>query len=103
MAREDEEEKKEKTVYYRVITTVIFFSSLCMCVYQTYQLILLYLNDPIETQMKMIMHDAMEFPAVTICNLNPVKRSRSVKMWLSPPRVPSEFLLQICLIEGEYH
>ncbi len=74
------EEKKEKPVYYRVITTVIFFASLFMCVYQTYKLILLYLGDPIETQMRVIMHDSMKFPAVTICNLNPVKRSRSVEL-----------------------
>ena len=71
-------DKKEKTVYYRAVTTVIFFASLLMCVYQTYQLILLYVSDPIETQIKVIMHDAMKFPAVTICNLNPVRRSRSV-------------------------
>ena len=82
-SEKDREQKKQKPVYYRVITTIIFFCSLCMCVFQTYQLILLYLSDPIETQMKVIMHDIMEFPAVTICNLNPVRRSRSVELRLS--------------------
>lgn len=75
---ERQDQKKEKPVYHRIVTSVIFFMSLSMCVYQTYELILLYLSDPIETQIKVIMHDAMKFPAVTICNLNPVKRSRSV-------------------------
>jgi hypothetical protein len=72
--------RKEKSVSYRIVTTIIFFASLSMCVYQTYKLILIYLSDPIETQIKVIMQDSMKFPAVTICNLNPVRRSRSVSV-----------------------
>lgn len=78
------EQKKKKPVYYRVITSVIFFASFSMCVYQIYELILLYLSDPIETQIKMIMHDSMKFPAVTVCNLNPVQRSRLVAVYHGP-------------------
>ena len=79
MRQNDNEEKKQKSTSYRVITSIIFFTSLSMCVYQIYELILLYLSDPIETQMKVTMHDSIKFPAVTICNLNPVRRSRLVQ------------------------
>jgi hypothetical protein len=84
MLESDDTEKKQKPVYYRVITTIIFFTSLSMCVYQIYDLTLIYLSDPIETQMKVIMHDSIKFPAVTICNLNPVRRSRSVEFQVYP-------------------
>ena len=69
-------EKKKKPLSRRIVVTVIFLTSLSMCIFETNEIIVLYLSKPIETQIKMTVNDAMEFPAVTICNLNPVRRSR---------------------------
>ena len=71
-------EKKKKPLSRRIVVTVIFLTSLSMCIFETNEIIVLYLSKPIETQIKMTVNDAMEFPAVTICNLNPVRRSRLV-------------------------
>lgn len=66
--------KKNKSLFYRLAITVIFLSSLSMCIYQTQELVLFFLSDPIETQIKVTVNDVVKFPAITICNLNPVRK-----------------------------
>lgn len=60
----------------RIAWIAAFFG---MFMYMSFQIVLLcqqYFEYPVELQMKMHSAHSLEFPAVTICNLNPVRQSQ---------------------------
>ncbi|XP_022797297.1 degenerin deg-1-like [Stylophora pistillata] len=70
-----------KTLFSRFIWTVFILGAFAMFIFQTHGLFTLWLSRPVATVVK-VKHTAHSiFPAVTICNQNPIKESEISKRY----------------------
>ncbi|KAK3103029.1 hypothetical protein FSP39_015892 [Pinctada imbricata] len=64
-----------KHIVQKIIWGLLFLAAACMCFYQVYRLALQYVRK--ETSTKIVMdYKALDFPDVTICNLNPASYTK---------------------------
>ena len=66
---------KEKSLIRRVIWGLIFFVAVFFCLYNIGDRASYYASSPSSTTLSVSNKDSVPFPAVTICNLNPIKKS----------------------------
>ena len=59
----------------RFIWLVFLLTCMIFCIFQTWILTSRYLDYPISTKTKIVNADQILFPAVTICNFNPLRQS----------------------------
>ena len=63
-----------KFVYQKVLWTLLFLLTFGYLIFQLSQLTSDYLSRPIKTKVS-LQFESLRFPAITICNMNPVKKS----------------------------
>lgn len=87
----------ETPVLRRAIWMVLFVASLCYMLYQTQELIYLYGSRPVRIRNDWTTTRRLAFPAVTICNLNPLRKSmiNSSSFWKIISNVSKIFWLNI--------
>lgn len=65
-----------KTVFRKFLWIISFFGLSTFAIYQLYNIISLYTSYPTQTNME-LSFKPLAFPAITICNMNPIRRSRA--------------------------
>ena len=65
-----------KTVFRKFLWIISFFGLSAFAVYQLYNIISLYTSYPTQTNME-LNFKPLAFPAITICNMNPIRRSQA--------------------------
>ncbi len=65
-------DSSRKTVV-RIIWAILFLVATAFCIYQIYDLVRLFLQYPKNVEIK-LEFGALPFPAVTVCNVNPLIR-----------------------------
>jgi len=63
----------------RLFWMAIFISASVISVYQISLSIALYLEYPTKTDFSVVIKEQLRFPAVTVCNINPYKKSEIYK------------------------
>lgn len=64
-----------KSPLRRIFWAVIFLSAAGGCLYNVVERFATYLDRPTSTTLSFKVNDGVRFPAITVCNLNPVSRS----------------------------
>ncbi|XP_071102852.1 epithelial sodium channel subunit gamma-like [Haliotis cracherodii] len=64
----------------RLAWLVVFLGMLVWLSVQCYWLLERYFNYPMEVKMDLVAAQEIEFPSVTVCNLNPLKQSKLMEM-----------------------
>lgn len=71
-----------RTLFSRFIWTIFILGAFTMFIFQTHGLFTLWLSRPVATVVKVKHNAHVSFPAVTICNQNPIKESEISKRYL---------------------
>eukprot|EP00112_Aurelia_sp_Birch-Aquarium-sp1_P022193 Seg6164.1 transcript_id=Seg6164.1/GoldUCD/mRNA.D3Y31 product="Acid-sensing ion channel 1" protein_id=Seg6164.1/GoldUCD/D3Y31 len=80
-----------KSIYMRLFWTVIFLVVFGLLTRAVVTLIIKATKNDITTKVQSKFHRSMPFPAVTICNNNPFRKSRIIKFNLKPPNTTSGY------------
>lgn len=67
--------KRAGTPLRRIIWATLFVVSLTLFTIQSRQLIITYTNYDVDVNFEIAYQNEVDFPAVTICNMNPIKLS----------------------------
>lgn len=60
----------------RLMWSIFFFTSLSYAIYQCIESVSRYLRDPITVNNTWRVFSKLEFPAITVCNLNALRKSK---------------------------
>ena len=71
---------KEKSLIRRVIWGLVFLAATAYCLYSIVERGSYFASNPSATKLTVSAKDSIPFPAVTICNCNPIKRSLAVQL-----------------------
>lgn len=63
-----------KTIFWKIFWTLVCMGAVGMFIYQAYGLFELFLSRPVSTSVKISFEKKLPFPAVTICNLNMIRK-----------------------------
>ncbi|XP_033096490.1 degenerin-like protein unc-105 [Anneissia japonica] len=66
---------RSETKLGKIIWTSLFLAAVSLLLYQSKELVAKYLTYPVDVQLDVEYKTELEFPAVTICNINPIRES----------------------------
>ncbi|XP_033096439.1 acid-sensing ion channel 1A-like [Anneissia japonica] len=66
---------RSETKLGKLIWTSLFLTAVSLLLYQSKELVAKYLTYPVDVQLDVKYKIELEFPAVTICNINPIRES----------------------------
>ncbi|GFO41655.1 acid-sensing ion channel 5 [Plakobranchus ocellatus] len=66
-----------RPVWRRMIWSILVIGSAAWAVHNVYQIVSEYSSHPVQTTVSSEYHSKMNFPAVTVCNLNRIRLSKT--------------------------
>ncbi|GFO07432.1 acid-sensing ion channel 3 [Plakobranchus ocellatus] len=66
-----------KSVWRRMVWSVLVIGFVAWAAHNVYQIVSDYNSHPVQTSLSSEYHNKMNFPAVTVCNLNRIRRSKA--------------------------